>query len=243
MLCIAHRGARGYAPENTLTAIRLAMAQGADWVEVDVRCVNGQLIVIHDERLDRTTNGRGSVYEQDIERLKGLNAGDGQGVPLLSEVIELVNRQLTINIELKDSASAAKIAPLLASFIARGWQYADFLVSSFYHQDLQTLKQADIDIRIGALLAGAPLELTAFAERLGAWSVNLCLESLTRAMVDDAHRRQLKVLVFTVNHPDDMQRLQQMGVDGIFTDYPDRFITLCAGPPVDQAAIEPVREA
>ena len=237
MLCIAHRGARGVAPENTLTAISLAMTQGADWIEVDVRCVKGQLIVHHDERLERTTNGQGSVYKHDVETLKGLNAGDGQGIPLLSEVIELVNRQLTINIELKDSASAALVAPLLASFVSRGWQHSDFLVSSFYHQDLHNIKQASADIRIGALLAGAPLELTAFAEQLGAWSVNLCLDALTQAMIDDAHRRQLKVLVFTVNHPEDMLRLQQMGVDGIFTDYPDKLIALSGGQPANQSVV------
>lgn len=229
MLCIGHRGARGYLPENTLSSIELAICQGADWIEIDVRCHDEELLVIHDERLERTTNGQGYLWQYSIEQLRKLDAGQGQAIPLLGEVIECVNQRLGINIELKDSASVAGVIRLIEAAVARGWHYHQFLVSSFFHRDLQTIKRLNPAIRTGALLAGVPLDYAAFAQRLGAWSVNLCNDSLNPAMVDDAHQRGLKVLVYTVNQPEQFKRLSAMGVDGIFTDFPDRLTGMDCG--------------
>lgn len=220
MICIGHRGARGYAPENTLTSIALAIEQGAHWIEIDVRAHTGEVIAIHDDQLDRTTSGKGDLNQYSLTQLRQLDAGNGDKIPLLTEVLALVNRQVVINIELKDSASTALVLALIEQQVANGWRYDDFVVSSFFHHDLQWIKSQLPSLRIGALSAGVGLDYALFAQRLDAWSINLCGDSVNQAIIDDAHRRGLKVLVYTVNNESQFEQLQQMGVDGIITDDP-----------------------
>ena len=100
-LCIGHRGACGHEPENTLRSIRRALELGAHGVEIDVRLVHGELLVMHDAKLDRTTNGRGYLARKSLEVLRALDAGQGERIPTLREVFETVHRRAFINIELK----------------------------------------------------------------------------------------------------------------------------------------------
>jgi len=224
MICIGHRGARGYAPENTLLSIELAIEQGAQWIEIDVREHQGELIVIHDKYLERTTNGIGDIYQHDLATLKQLDAGNEQSIPTLIEVIKHINRRAILNIELKDMASTQPTLELLNQCFNEGWKFNDFLISSFYHHALLELKQAQPSLRTGALCASVMIDYAKFAQDLEAWSINLCLESINQAIVDDAHRRGLKVLVYTVNDVRQFEELSHMGVDGVFTDYPLRFM-------------------
>ncbi|NRA53828.1 MAG: glycerophosphodiester phosphodiesterase [Gammaproteobacteria bacterium] len=223
MICIGHRGARGHAPENTLAAIAIGIEQGAQWIEIDVRAHEGELLVIHDNELDRTTNGHGALTQYSLTQLRQLDAGDGQKIPLLSEVLALVNRRAIVNIELKDSASAALVLALIKQHLSKGWHCDDFVVSSFFHHDLQWLKGQFPALKIAALSASVGLDYAKFAQQLDAWSINLNVESLNQAIIDDAHQRGLKVLVYTVNKPSKFQQLLHMGIDGIFTDYPLEF--------------------
>ncbi|MDP2562002.1 glycerophosphodiester phosphodiesterase family protein [Psychrobium sp. 1_MG-2023] len=224
MICIAHRGARGYAPENTLAAIDVALEQGATWIEIDVRAHSGQVIVLHDEYLDRTTNGHGHIEHYSLNELRQLDAGNGQQIPLLNEAIELVNHRAKINIELKDANSAALVLALIEQYVSRGWQYQDFLVSGFFHHQLQWIKQQQPQCRIGALSAGVMLGYAEFAQQLNAWSINLCAQSINQQIIDDAHQRGLKVFVYTVNNHLQFDEFAAMGVDGLFTDYPERML-------------------
>lgn len=222
LLCIGHRGAAGHAPENTLSSIEKALALGADWIESDVYAVEGKLVVIHDDRLEHTTDGSGYVLEQTLEYLRSLNAGNGEQIPFLSEVFDLVSKRAGINIELKGPGTATPTAALIREYIRHhDWQYDQLLVSSFNHHELHTIKQLLPDIRIGALTASIPLNYAAFAEDLGAYSINVSLSFINQEFVDDAHRRNLKVYVYTVNHPEDLLRMKSLGVDGVFTDYPE----------------------
>lgn len=223
MLCIGHRGARGYAPENTLESIEIALNQGAKWIEIDIRQHSGELVVIHDKYLERTTNGHGHIYQHDLSQLRAFQSSNLQGIPLLSEVIEQVNRRAVINIELKDRASALPTIKLIEYFIERGWHYDDFLVSSFYHHALRDIKLAQPLIKTGALCASVMIDYAKFAQDLGAWSINLCSESVNQEIIDDAHQRGLKVLIYTVNDPRLFSEFEAMGADGVFTDYPQRF--------------------
>jgi glycerophosphoryl diester phosphodiesterase len=222
MICFGHRGAAGYAPENTLASVEKAISLGADWVEVDVYAVENELVVIHDDRLERTTNGSGYIIEQSLEYLRSLDAGEGEKIPFLREIFDLVDRRTGINIELKGPATAPPVSALIERYIKnRGWNNEQFLVSSFNHHELRTVKKINTQIQTGALIIALPLDYARFAGELDAFSVHPSIEFIDQAFVDDAHRRGLKVFVFTVNHAEDLARMQALGVDGIFTDYPD----------------------
>ncbi len=165
LLCFAHRGASGYAPENTLAAIAKAVEMGADYVEIDVYIVEDQLLVFHDLRLERTTDGQGYLKDQTIERLRGLNAGQGEKIPFLWEVLELVDRRCRVNIELKGTDVAGPVAGMIARYIESSqWQEDDFLISSFDHHQLAEIKQLYPGLRIGALTSSIPIDYAAFAE-------------------------------------------------------------------------------
>lgn len=222
MLCIGHRGARGESPENTIESIELAIAQGAGAIEIDVREHTNELIIFHDDVLERTTNGTGTLDEISFEQLRQLDAGNGQQIPLLAEVIKAINRRVLLNIELKDSTCAPLVLASIEQFIKQGWHYDDFVISSFFHPLLQWFKQQQPLIPIGALSAGVMIDYAAFAEQLDAISINLCSDSINQQIIDDAHSRGLKVFIYTVNDPREFKRFYDMGVDGLFTDHPLR---------------------
>jgi glycerophosphoryl diester phosphodiesterase len=222
LLCIGHRGAAGYVPENTLLSVQTALDLGAQAIEIDVYLVDGQLVVIHDDRLDRTTNGTGRVAEQSFEYLRSLDAGKGQKIPTLQEVIELVDRRAEIIVELKGPNTADPVVALVKSCSGSGTRRDDFLISSFDHYELEKARRLDPTLRRGPLVTGVPLGYARFAETLAAYSVHVSVEFLRPAFVEDAHRRGLKVFVFTVNHPDDVEQMRVLEVDGVITDFPDR---------------------
>ncbi len=224
MLCIGHRGAMGHEPENTLRSVKHALELGAPWIEIDVHLVAGRLIVIHDDRLERTTNGQGYVSSSSLPYLRSLNAGQGEKVPFLDEVFEVVDRKAGINIELKGSGTAEPTARFISSQLAKHWSYDQIMVSSFNHHELHALKQIDPKVRLGALIMALPITYAAFAQDLGAFSVNPCINFVDNKFIDDAHTRGLKVYVFTVNHAEEIKRMGDLGVDGVFTNYPERVL-------------------
>jgi len=224
LLCIGHRGAMGHRPENTLSSIQQALELGALCMEVDVYYVDGQLVVFHDGRLERTTNGSGYICEQSFDYLRSLDAGDGQQIPTLAEVCDVIDSRANLNIELKGADTAAPVAKLLSQLIEDGWDKEKFLVSSFYHRELLTMKRLHQDIKLGALVRGIPVYGAKFAEELGAFSVHPSKDFINRWFVNDAHKRGLKVFVYAVNHPEDIARMQSLGVDGVFTGFPERVL-------------------
>lgn len=223
-LKIGHRGACGYEPENTLSSFSRALQLGVDMVELDVHiCRTGETVVIHDSRLERTTNGNGDVALKSLDELKSLDAGGGERIPLLTEVLDLVNMSTVVNIELKGEGTACSVDRIVRSCInEKGWSPESFLVSSFDHYELKAFSALNPEIRLGALTAGIPIGYAEFAHALGAFSVNLSREFINSTFIHDAHNRGLKVLVYTVNEPDEIRRIREMGVDGIFSNFPDR---------------------
>jgi glycerophosphoryl diester phosphodiesterase len=224
MLCIGHRGAMGHAPENTLLSMQKALEIGVPWVELDVYEVEGHLIVIHDKTLERTTNGTGYVMEQTFDYLRSLDAGKGEKIPTLNEVFDLIQRRAGINIELKGPDTAGPVAVFLDRYRLKGWTDDKILVSSFNHRELKKIKDLDDDVRIGPLIKEIPEGNAAFADEMGAFSVHVSLKYITRAFVEDAHHRGLKVYVYTVNRLNDIARMRSFGVDGVFTNYPERVL-------------------
>jgi glycerophosphoryl diester phosphodiesterase len=226
-LCIGHRGAKGHLPENTLPSFEHAINVGCDWVELDVYSAGGELLVIHDKSVERTTNGTGLVSELSFDELRALDAGGGHQIPTLQEVINLVDRRCRINVELKGPATAAPVCDLLNKYCLAEWTHRDFLLSSYNHKELS---QTDPAYPRGALFAKLLPDMWDRAERLGAWSVNFDKRDVNLSLVEEAHSRGYKVLVYTVNSNAGILKMINYGVDGLFSDYPDRVVELRAGP-------------
>lgn len=222
MLIIAHRGASGHAPENTLSSIKKALELGVDMVEFDVHALpSGEVILMHDLRVNRTTNDTGYVHEKTFTELRALDAGKNEQVPTLNEVLDLIDHRVRTNIEIKGPNSAKAVAAIVNERLTHGWQPSDFLVSSFNHHELHEFKQLVPDVEISALQDGVPFDYASFAQRLGAVAVAPGHEFINEAYVADAHARNLTVYVWTINDSEEVTRMHRMGVDGIFTDYPD----------------------
>lgn len=223
MQLIAHRGASGLAPENTLKAFRLALEQGVTAIELDVQYADGELWVFHDRRLERCSDGRGVLTHQRREYLAGLDAGDGEPIPTLWQVMSLVAGRCDLHIELKGPHTAQPVADLTRRAEAElHFHPQQWLVSSFDHRELRQFQQLRPEIRLGALIAGVPSHLARFAAEMGCWSLNCDVDFINQALIEDAHARGLRVLVYTVDHPDEWRWLDEMGVDGVFTNHPER---------------------
>lgn len=226
-ILIGHRGARGLAPENTLLALDAGIAAGCPWLEFDVQLhPSGHLFVLHDLTLDRTTSGKGLAADCDWYELRMLDAGQGQHLPTLDEALDLIDQRAGVNIELKTwSGTAAAVAECLRARLAEGWPANGFMVSSFHLPELYEFKQLLPEVPIAVLLCGVPLDWAACATELQARALNQSAEFVDARLIADAKARGLKVNVYTVNDAAEYQRLAAMGVDGVFTDVPDR---LCA---------------
>lgn len=222
MLCIGHRGAMGHEPENTLLSVKKALALGVDAIEIDVYNVEDNLVVIHDRDLSRTTNGTGCVEQQSFAYLRSLDAGQGEQIPTLPEVLETVDRQVTVNIELKGGNTAKLATTLILEYLERGWDIEDFVVSSFNHYELNLVKTNCPQISTGMLIYGLPWEYLTIASRLQANIVIFSVEFVTSAIVKAVHQQNLPIWVYTVNRLGDIHRMRELGVDGVFTNYPER---------------------
>ena len=221
--CIGHRGARGHAPENTLLGFDTAIKLGAHWVEFDVQLHQGELLLMHDLRLERTTNGRGRIDQQSLDYLRSLDAGHGQKIPTLQQALDLIDQRMGVNVELKTwGSTAAAVARVLRDYVAQGWPLDKLLVSSFHLPELYEFHELAPEIPVGVLLCGVPLDWAGCAAELDAHALNLSEEFVDERLVADAHARGLKVYVYTVNHPDEIARMKALGIDGVFTDFPER---------------------
>jgi len=218
----AHRGASAHAPENTLRAFRLAAALGARWVELDVQRVENELVVFHDPHLGRTTDGHGPLAGRTLAELRTLDAGGGERIPLLREVVAALPPAVGINVELKGADTARPVAALIGASVRSGRRsYGSFLVSSFDHRQLARLHRLDPQIPVGALVSRLPVDWLGLVRRLGASSLHIPLPLANPVLVRQAHGHGLRVYVFTVNRRATITRLARMGVDGVFTNHPE----------------------
>jgi glycerophosphoryl diester phosphodiesterase len=223
MKIIGHRGACGYEPENTLISFKKALDLGVDAIELDVYALkSGELVVIHDDTVDRTTNGKGYVMEHSFESLRKLDAGKGEKIPTLQEVLDVIDRRVIVNIELKGGETSSLVAGVIDQYKLKGWSDEHFIVSSFNHVELAAFSAIKPTIRTGALICGIPIDLAAFASKVNAYAANLSSEFITAELVGDAKARGLKVFVYTVNDEREIRKMIDLKVDGIFTNYPDR---------------------
>ena len=229
-LVMAHRGAKDVAPENTLAAFLAAVELGADAIELDVtRCATGEIVVIHDDTVDRTTDGTGSVDALPIDALRALDAGSwfepvfaGERVPLLEEVLDRMAGQLRLNIEIKRQSAADGIEGEISHLLDGFGVAHDTIISSFDPLALWRMRRAAPELPRALLYAdGMPLPLRR------AWARHLVTPQALHphfSMVDAdymawARDKGYRVNVWTVNEPDDITRMAELGVDAIITDH------------------------
>lgn len=231
-LGIAHRGASGRAPENTHAAFAAALALGAEAIELDVQLsADGELVVIHDETLDRTTDGQGPVGDRSAAELMRLDAGSwfgaefrGERIPRLADVLTQLRDRVTLNVEIKSARDLGVIEPKLAALVAAERATEWVVFSSFHAQGVRNMRAAAPWARLGVLCDQDPLpgglEL---AIEIGAELLSPGRRWVDGRVVAAAHARGLAVWVWTVNEPGEIRRLIALGVDAIFSDYPERF--------------------
>lgn len=231
MEIFAHRGASGDHPENTLIAIERAIEFGADGIEIDLQLADEQVMVFHDRWLNKTTNGRGRLRDFSFEHLRSLDAGQSQQIPTLLEVLEVMRGRCHLNAELKHKEVVLPAIKVL-EFACEHLNFSpeQITISSFHHRSLVKLKEQWPQFQYAGLTASVPLDLSAFAQRMGCNAIHLDIDNLDEELIRDAHQRGLKVRVYTVDEPDDMKLLKSLGVDGIFTNYPARAISHLRAP-------------
>ena len=226
MLCIGHRGAAGHAPENTLAAIRKGIELGTDWLEIDIYCVEGELVVFHDDRLERTTNGQGYIFDQSFASLRALDAGQGERIPTLAEVFQEIQqapRPVGLNLELKGPQTAQAVVEFLQM---QPWDPARLCISSFQIDQLKRVRKLSEWIPLGVLYWNLPPEAIATAQSLAARSIHLRLEQAEASRIRRLQKVGFQVWVYTVNDASDLMQMRSLGVDAVFTDYPDRAVVL-----------------
>ncbi len=229
----AHRGASAHAPENTLAAFELALAQNADAIELDVKLsADGYAVVIHDSTVDRTTGSHGRVKDLSFQQLRSLDAGgffsekyQGEKIPSLEEVFEAVGNRTFINVELTNYTTPRdSLVETVCMLVKKFGLQKRVLFSSFFASNLSKTR---------AYLPEVPRGLLAFNGLLGAWArsfgfnfgryqaLHPYLKDVTAQQVQRVHRLNRRIHVWTVNAAEDMRRLFDWGVDAIFTDDPE----------------------
>jgi glycerophosphoryl diester phosphodiesterase len=222
-MVVGHRGAAGLAIENSMAAFQQALTLGVDAVEMDIRLTSdGQIILWHDDSLSRLGDDR-QISDLTAAQCRALQLEDGQPIPMLEDVLEALAGRVALCIELKQPDMTRQLALLLSRFADR-LATKECQIISFFHHALVEVKQQLPWVKIGPILAGVPEGLAAFATDIGADLAHLCIHFLTPELVDDAHRRGIRVFGWTANEPSHIIRALALGLDGITSDYPDRVL-------------------
>lgn len=224
MLKIGHRGAHGYEPENTLISFQKALDLGVDGIELDVHLsADKKVVVIHDETIDRTTNGHGIVNQMVLSQLQQYKILKRQKIPTLIKVFDLVNKKCFINIELKGKGTPKPVIDLVEDYIVKHkWSYNDFIISSFDWEMLVETKNYNPKIPIAVLIETSIKEALAFAKTIQATAINPDYMLLNDENIKEIKAAGFKIFPWTVNEPEVILEMKNFKVDGIISDYPDR---------------------
>jgi glycerophosphoryl diester phosphodiesterase len=232
VLVIAHRGASGHAPENTLAAFRQAVALGATFIETDLQLTrDARFVAIHDDTVNRTTNGQGAVHDLTLPDVRKLDAGSwfgsefaGERVPTLEEILEFSKKHdVVFYLELKPGGSWGGEHALIGALRESG-EIPRSVVISFDAGILASIRKIEPTLMTGLLYDGQVDDPLDKAIEIGARQVAVRGDLVTPWMLGQARRRDLQVVCWTVNHPAHMRKLVAAGVDGIMSDYPDRLM-------------------
>lgn len=231
---IAHRGASGHRPENTAPAFALAIEQRADMIETDLHYTrDGVIVLTHDAGLERL-GAEGEVCDRDLESLRELDAGDGERIPVLAETLDAFGAKIPWNLEIKKSEGGhyeGIEADALSAVTSRGL-LGETLFSCFWDPVLARIREHSADARLALLLDPSfPHEPIARARKLGAEAINPHWSMIDAELLAAAHGEGLAVYSYTVDAADEIRRLIDLGVDGLFTNHPDRMRRIVDGEP------------
>ena len=217
MLKIGHRGARAYEPENTLRSFGKAIELGVDAVELDVReTKDGKVVVIHDAKVDKTTNGKGSVSDLTLDEIKRLVTEKDEKVPTLEEALDFLDRKVKILIELKETGFEEEV---LRQIRERGLE-KNVVIVSFIEEALRKVREMDKEVETGLIYVRHKNSIKAALDLRASYLLPLYRFAHT-ANVKKAHENGLKVIVWTINKPEEVPQYIKKGVDGITSDRPD----------------------
>ena len=231
----AHRGASGYAPENTMEAYILAHQYGADGIELDVQLSkDGEIVVIHDEKIDRTSDGRGLVRNYTLRQLRGFNFNRTKpehfqaGIPTLEEVLLYIRDKtgMTVNIELKTGIYFYPgIEEKTVNLVRAMGMEERVIYSSFNHYSIRKVKELDPKAEVGLLYSEGFIDVPGYASRLGVNALHPSWHCLQYpGYLEDCRRYNLDLNVWTINREDLMMQMFRSGVHAIITNYPDKAV-------------------
>lgn len=230
MLKIAHRGASGHEVENSLAAFEKAIMMGADGIELDIwQCKSGELIVFHDQFLDRLTITAGLVYEKTLEELQQLRLwfkGEetSHTIPTFQQVIDLIKAKASENFKVYIELKGCDLEQPMVDSIQKNNFHNNAVVISFRHDRVLKIKELDPKIKTGVTLYGVPVNLTAVVEKAQADCLVISDRFLIFRDISSVQKKGHQVLVYTINDAKKVEKLKEKGVDGIMSDFPDRLI-------------------
>ena len=223
-LVIGHRGAMGHETENTLASIQKALDLGVDMIEIDVfKIKSGEIVVFHDETVDRLSNGGGNIEDYNIVDLGKLILDGNHKIPMLQDVLKLIDNKTRLNIELKGADTADRTNFIMNYYIKeKGWTPDNFIISSFRWDELKKFRELNNEIAIAVLTEENPLDALPLAKELKAEAINPYFELLTEENASKISSAGFKIYAWTVNEESEISRMKELGVDGIITNYPER---------------------
>ena len=236
VLVVAHRGFSGAAPENTLAAFRKAIEVGSDMIELDIQLSkDGKIVVIHDETLERTTNGQGKVADHTFREIRKLDAGSwfgsqfsGEKIPTLQEVLELAKGKVLVNIEIKNPTHGqypiTELADQGLEAVKKAGMLNRVIFSSFNSDSLDWIQKRDPRAWTAFLYHRDWNSLPEVTKGKNWQVLNLRNSFLTRGKIEKIHQEGIKINVYTVNTEEELEQFVNWGADGLITNHPDRLI-------------------
>ena len=223
-LVIGHRGAMGHETENTLPSIQKAMDLGVDMIEIDVfKIKSGEIVVFHDDTLERLTNAPGNIEDYYITDLNKVIVEGGHKIPMLQDVLKLINNKVALNIELKGAGTADKVNFIMNYYIEKkNWSPDNFIISSFNLDELKEMRTRNPKVAIAVLTEENPVDAIAVAKELNAVAINPYFKNLDLEKANEIRDAGFKIYTWTVNEPSDIDAMKRIGVDGIITNFPER---------------------
>jgi len=222
MIIVGHRGC-GYEPENTFISFRKALKFKVDMIEFDVRKTkDNKLVVIHDKKVNRTSDGKGYVSRKTIEQLKKLNFGKKERIPTLKEVFNFIPKKCKLNIEIKSKKVVVELNNIIKKYVKKGWSYNNIIVSSFNYKELKKLRKLNKKIKIGVLFKRTESRDIKKAEKINAYFIGTYLKNIDSYFVRECHKNKIKVFAWLISNKKDMKIAKDLKLDCIFTDFPDK---------------------
>ena len=220
---VGHRGAAGVEPENTLRGFRYALELGVDYTECDVHLTkDNHLIVMHDETVDRTTNCTGAIRNLTFAEIRSLDAGKGERVPTLAEVLEVVKDKAILLIELKGEG----VEEQAVQTVKKMQMDKQVIFTSFHLDRIRKVKTLDSSLKVGAIFGQPPVDACQQALRAGANGIGVHYRNLRRELVEEAHSHGLDMRAWNPDTVPEMQAMIELGVDGVSSNRPDLLIPL-----------------